>query len=250
MDCEGKHISRIAEICSGLGNITMEQRLTLRAGRNNFGNFNATELEGCEHLYELNVNFNQISEIRKDTFINFTNLKILDLSRNNLMVFKSGWSADFMPLSLTTLILNGCPVDKAAIRNYPNLSHLRKLQMLRIDGLRDTFDIGKRTNRLQELSLSGLYSFSHCSIPHISNWTFKKLVSIVKLNISACSVRSISAGAFEHLKHLQILDLSYNRKLGFRSMENISYGLQFTDIRSVYMSYIHTTFGLGTSLLR
>ncbi|KAH3699539.1 toll-like receptor 4 [Dreissena polymorpha] len=166
------------------------------------------------------------------------------------MVFKSGWSSEFMPLSITTLILNGCPVDTAAIRNYPKLSHLRKLQMLRMDGLRDNFDIGKLTNRLQELSLSGLYSYSHCSIPHISNWTFKQLVSVVKLNISACSVRSISAGAFEHLKHLQILDLSYNRKLGFRSMENISYGLQFTHIRSVYMSYIHTTFGLGTSLLK
>ncbi|KAH3773598.1 toll-like receptor 4 [Dreissena polymorpha] len=250
MDCDGKIVSRLSDICSAIRNTSIKSTAILKAGRNNFRNVNATELVGCESLYTLELNFNQISEFGKDSFKNFSNLEILDLSRNNIQIFKPEWSAAFLPETLSTLILDGFTVDNSSIPSYPNLSHLRKLQTLKLDGLSDNFDIGKHTNRLKELSLSGLSFYSHCSIPHISNSTFRQLLSIVKLNISSCSLRSISAGAFEQLYHLEVLDLSFNRKLGFRSFENLSYGLQFTNIRSVNISYLHTTFGIGTRLFK
>ncbi|KAH3739759.1 hypothetical protein DPMN_046446 [Dreissena polymorpha] len=250
MNCEGREISKITELCSVIGNTSTKINVTLKAGRNNFGNFNATELKGCERLYELDLNFNQISEIKKHSFQNFTNLEILDLSRNDLNASQTEWPAAFLPKSLRTLIFNGLPVGETVIPRYPNLSDLSKLQTLKLDGLSDDFDIGKHTNRLKELSVSGLSFYSHCNISHISNSTFKQLLSIMKLNISASSVRSISAGAFEHLHHLEVLDLSCNRKLGFISMENISYGLQLTNIRSVNISYLYNTFGLGTELFK
>ncbi|XP_052260036.1 uncharacterized protein LOC127864455 [Dreissena polymorpha] len=45
------------------------------------------DCEGCENLHELDLHYNQITEIENYAFINFTNLTILDLSQNLFPVY-------------------------------------------------------------------------------------------------------------------------------------------------------------------
>ncbi|KAH3794249.1 hypothetical protein DPMN_147780 [Dreissena polymorpha] len=238
MDCEGRGNLKLSEVCVFIGNVT-----SLKAGRNNFGNLTALDLKGCENLIEIYFNFNQIAHIEPRTFQDFRHLHLLDLSRNLLQVYSKGWDASFLPKNLHTLKINGNPIPDNA--NFPNLDSHDNLNKLTSDGVSNTaFNL----SRIASLSLSGLNLETQCNLINLNNYTFSLSDSLKDLNISACGVSSITAGAFEHLHSLEVLDLSYNRQLEFHSLANVTYGLQFTRIRFLNISNLFSRFGGGVQL--
>ncbi|KAH3893117.1 toll-like receptor 4 [Dreissena polymorpha] len=238
MDCEGRGNLKLSEICVFIGNVT-----SLKAGRNNFGNLTASDLKGCENLTEISFNFNQIAHIERETFQDFRHLHLLDLSRNLLQVYSKGWDASCLPKNLQTLKINGNPIPYNV--NFPNLDSHDNLNKLTSDGFSNTaFNVSK----IASLSLSGLNLETQCNLTQINNNTFSLSDSLKVLNISACGVISITAGAFEHLHSLEVLDLSYNRQLELWSLANVTYGLQFTRIRFLNISNLFSRFGGGVQL--
>ncbi|KAH3752682.1 hypothetical protein DPMN_187306 [Dreissena polymorpha] len=98
---------------------------------------------------------------------------------------------------------------------------------------------------VKQLILSGLNIERNCDLTAAENSTFAEMKSLQILNKSGCGITRITAGAFEHLHNLRVLDISYNRQLGFKSLENVTYGLQLPRISHLKISYLHNTFGLG-----
>ncbi|XP_052253929.1 toll-like receptor 4 [Dreissena polymorpha] len=238
MDCEGRGNLKLSEICVSIGNMT-----SLKAGRNNFGNLTALDLKGCENLAEIYFNFNQIAHIEREIFQDFRHLHLLDLSRNLLQVYFKGWDASFLPKNLHTLKINGNPIPDNA--NFPNLDSQYYLNKLISDGVSNK---ALNVSRLAYLSLSGLNLQTTCQLIRINNETFSLSNSLKVLNISDCGVISITAGAFEHLHSLEVLDLSYNRQLELWSLVNITYGLQFTRIRFLNISNLVSRFSSGKQI--
>ncbi|KAH3774340.1 hypothetical protein DPMN_175720 [Dreissena polymorpha] len=244
MNCEGRGDMRLSEICSDISSKGYAS-VVLRAGRNNLGNLKALDLKGCENLTELYLNFNQISIIEENTFQDFHQLVTLDISQNLLPVYSGNWNASVLPNTLKTLKLHGCQNILLLNVSLPDFDDQKNLSCLTIDGYPNVlFNFSKITH----LSFSGLNFQSYCNLSRIDNNTFSHLRSLKVLNISACGIISITAGAFEHLHGLQVLDLSYNRQLGIKSFANITYGLQFSRIGFLNISFVYNTFGIGTKV--
>jgi hypothetical protein len=101
---------------------------------------------------------------------------------------------------------------------------------------------------LKTLVMTGLQG--NCDIVEITNETLRNLVHVRHLNLSACNISNIYAGSFEQMFELEVLDLSENRRMGFGLFRNISYGLQFTQIKSLNISKVQNTFGMATQIRR
>ena len=246
MDCTAKHV-RIRDVCRTVGalNVTI-----LKAGSNNFGRINEDDLKGCENLVELDLHYNQIVTLPTTTFRSFTRLQRLDLSANNLEVYigNGSFNPNVLPTSIKSLYLGGNVLDKPwdeSLR-YPDLSELKELDELYMDGIQDDFGPEYRTMGISSVSLSGKGLFTYCNISNIIDSTFANLLSVRTLNISSCNLQNLTAGAFQSLTHLHNLDMSYNMRLGFSQLGIFTYGLQFTDIRVLNYSYVYPTFGVGT----
>ncbi|KAH3774335.1 toll-like receptor 4 [Dreissena polymorpha] len=244
MDCEGRGNLRLSEICSKIA--TKEYAsVILRAGRNNLGKLIALDLKGCENLTELYLNYNQIYIVERDTFQDFHQLFKLDISRNLLPVYSGNWNASFLPNTLKTLKLHGCQNEVLLNASVPDFVDQKNLSSLTIDGYPN---VSFNFSTLTHVSFSGLNLQSYCNLSRIDNNTFSHLRSLKVLNISACGIHSITAGAFEHLHGLEVLDISYNRQLGMKLFANISYGLQFSKIGFLNISFVLNTFGIGTKV--
>ena len=246
MDCTAKHV-RIRDVCRTVGALTAT---ILKAGSNNFGRINEDDLKGCEHLIELDLHYNQIVTLPTTTFRSFTRLQRLDLSVNNLEVYvvNGSFNSGVLPDSLKVLYLNGNVPDKPWKKSmsYPDLSKLKELNNLYMDGVQTDFGPDYRIISVSSVTLSGKNLFTYCNISNITDTTFANLISVRTLNISSCNLQNVTAGAFQSLKHLHNLDMSYNIRLGFSQLGIFMYGLQFTDIRVLNYSYVYPTFGVGT----
>ena len=75
-------------------------------------------------------------------------------------------------------------------------------------------------------------------------------MNLKNLDISQCKIKSVEAGTFQVLTQLNCLNLSLNQQLGLKSLNNISYGLQFNKIDFLNYSNNENTFGLGNILTK
>ena len=101
------------------------------------------------------------------------------------------------------------------------------------------------------LSLASRGLRGKCTLNEIFNTTFDTLTSLRDLNLSSCQqLKNIHTHAFSKLTHLERLDFSYNRRLGFSPMGNITHSLQFTIIQYLDYSAVYRTFGTSTVLLK
>ncbi|KAH3774338.1 hypothetical protein DPMN_175718 [Dreissena polymorpha] len=241
INCEGKGDMRLSEICSDISSKGYAS-VVLRAGRNNLGNLKSLDLKGCENLTELYLNYNQISIVERYTFQDFYQLFKLDISRNLLPVYSGNLNASFLPNTLKTLKLHGCQNIFLLYASLPDFDDLKNLSSITIDGYPN---VSFNFSKIKQLSFSGLNFQSYCNLSRIDNNTFSHLRSLQVLNISACGIHSITAGAFEHIHGLKVLDISYNRQLGIKSFANITYGLQFSRIGFLNISFVYNTFGIG-----
>ncbi|XP_052814080.1 toll-like receptor 4 [Mya arenaria] len=183
----------------------------------------------------------------------FRNILTLDLSDNVLDIYnKTAFDPSVLPSSLRILKLFGNFREDSKLEKgyaYPNFSNLRNLAMLQMDGVVTDFDIDYENSGVRNLTLSSKGPLGFCSIKEIFPTTFHSLVNVRVLDVSSCRIENIYRDAFKHMKSLEILDLSLNRRLGFSSLMNVSYSLQFTNIQFLNYSRVYTSFGLGTILL-
>lgn len=245
MDCTARHV-KIKDICHAVEvyNITV-----LYAGENNMGTITRKDLKGCEQLKKLDLHFNQMSNIMSDTFSDFVDLKELDLRANDLGIYGAAFDQSVLPKSLEVLYIGGNFKGNGSVTTqYPNISQLKSLRKLYMDGFEADFGHQYRTLDVQNVSLSASTMFTYCNLTHITNTTFANLLSVQALDLSCCSIKWIAAGAFQNLTRLEWLDLSLNKKLGLNPLAMFTYGLQFTNIRFLNYSYVIPTFGAGVTV--
>jgi len=253
MDCSARQIT-LRQTCDVIGNMSKNVR-HLNIGRNNLGRIDNGDLDGCEHVKRLNLEYNQISKISEQAFQSMTNLTELSLRWNALSIYTKHTRTTFIPPSVETLCIDGnmklYKSMQVANVSYPNISHLENLKSLYIDGIDGVdFDQSYRNLGIKHISFSGLIKYKNCTINVITNTTLSNLFTVTHLNISGCHITNIHAGAFQQLSHLHTLDLSDNRQLGFRMLNNISYSLQFTNITVFNYSRVYPVYGNGNTLYK
>ncbi|XP_052804139.1 toll-like receptor 4 [Mya arenaria] len=251
MDCKARKVN-IRQVCESIAQIYPNVS-DLNIARNNIGNFNAEDVNCCRNISSLNMNYNQISSLHSGVFKDFQNILALDLSDNVLDIFnKTAFDPGVFPSTLRILKLFGnFPEDNEIERSfdYPNLTKLQKLEVLQMDGIETDIGLEYENSSVRNLTLSSKGPLGFCSIKEIFPTTFYSLVNVRVLDISSCKIENIYRDAFKNMVSLEILDLSLNRRLGFSSLMNVSYSLQFTNIQFLNYSRVYTTFGVGTIIL-
>ncbi|XP_053380735.1 toll-like receptor 4 [Mercenaria mercenaria] len=249
MDCSKTKLP-MSEVCGFIRNSSIFNVSVLRLELNDYQMIKEFDLGGCDELNELYLGQNEISSIENGSFARFDRLELLDINNNSLAIYDGTVKQGFkFPVTTKTLKLNGnSKADTSGQASYPDLSYLSNLEVLYMDGLKNKMlpESYRMIKTLQNLVLSGLNG--NCNISVITNSTLQNLPHVRTLNMSSCNIENIYAGAFKGMQYLEILDLSKNLRLGFRMLENISYSLQFTRIKSLNYSKVYNTFGMGTQL--
>ncbi|WAR10552.1 TLR4-like protein [Mya arenaria] len=251
MDCKARNV-KLRQVCENIAQIYPNVS-DLNIARNNIGSINAKDMNHCRNISSLNMNYNQISSLRSGVLKDFRNILTLDLSENVLDIFNNtAFDPSVLPSSLRILKLYGNFREDSKLERsfaYPNFTKLRNLAMLQMDGIETDFGLEYENSSVKNLTLSSQGPLGFCSIKEIFPTTFHSLANIRVLDISSCRIENIYRDAFKHMKCLEILDLSLNRRLGFSSLKNITYSLQFTNIQFVNYSRVYTSFGVGTIIL-
>ena len=73
---------------------------------------------------------------------------------------------------------------------------------------------------------------------------------LTHLDISACKLKSIHRGFLQSFSRLEYLDVSYNRELTLEALPNITYDLQFTNIKILKIEAIQCKYGKGLTFKR
>ncbi|OWF56550.1 Toll-like receptor 6 [Mizuhopecten yessoensis] len=102
-------------------------------------------------------------------------------------------------------------------------------------------------SNLKTLDLSSLTG--NCKIKSLTRGMFANVAVIQYLNMSFCKLTRIDTGAISVLHRLMYLNISHNVYLSFSVLSNLTSDLRFTDIRTLDISKIHCTYGVGTYLL-
>ncbi|XP_062597085.1 toll-like receptor 4 [Saccostrea cucullata] len=85
-------------------------------------------------------------------------------------------------------------------------------------------------------------------IKTISNYSLSKLTNLENLTISYNNLNEIEPGTFKLAFNLFHLDLSHNKELSLSVLTNISYDLQFTNIKVLNLEKVQCTYGLSTAV--
>ena len=73
---------------------------------------------------------------------------------------------------------------------------------------------------------------------------------LTHLDISFCKLKSIHRGFLKNFSRLEYLDVSYNRELTLEVLPNITYDLQFTNIKVLKIEAIQCKYGKGLAFKR
>ncbi|GFR72830.1 Toll-like receptor e [Elysia marginata] len=212
-------------------------------------------------LLELKLNDNRISVIDPLAFVGLSNLEVLNMFSNDLVMnettLANAFSENvFVPLrNLKKLRLerNNPNPDEAGLR-YPHkaLSHLTSLEELCLDGFTNAvFESGfSNLTRLRNLSLDG-YIYGHCKLSGLGNKTFEHLTSLHHLSITDCRLQGhrIEPGAFSPLTNLTSLNISMNQDINVQFFDRVFYGLQnSTTLKTLHMQFVVNLYTLGVCL--
>lgn len=156
-------------------------------------------------------------------------LRVLDLSRNELMVLPENWTlVKFRRLQQLNLEHNNlAEISGEALAGLPSLhifnisyNELRTLPSGLFAGARDFQEIHLQHNKLMDLP-RGIFhkleqllildlSHNNLSNNHIDNSTFSGLIRLIVLNLSQNMLNRLDSKTFRDLYFLQILDLRNN----------------------------------------
>nr|UTM63725.1 Toll-like receptor [Ruditapes philippinarum] len=254
VDCKRQNLT---EIPSKLPLNTTQLILSM----NSISSIPANILKNYVNMTYLDLSYNKIKQLGKDSFNGLENLKILNLEMNQVRYTNiTIHYKTFQPLILLSAI--NLQQDLSEISNkerYPKeaLAHLINLKQLAIDVMptnafhkqsegMSISTLNYQSLKLEYLQLGGINR--RCNIPEIFQGMFKNLPDLLTLTIQDCKLKSVQNKSFTELPKLESLDLSNNEELQFKSLANISYGLQFTNIKTLTLRKIHATFGDCTKL--
>ena len=195
-------------------------------------------------IKNLDLSHNSISDFGT-TLLIYKRLEYLNLDCNQLKFSTNPNLTSNFPSSMVFLSLKSNQMEE-----YPPnaLSGLDLLFHLRIDGLKDgklgeMFSVNTTVHSLKILDVSG--RDGNCNMMLLSATTFKKF-NLTHLDISHCGLLNIEISTLVSQQHLHFLDASYNQRLGFRGLQNITQDLQNTSLKILNVSKIHCSFGIGT----
>ncbi|CAG2228521.1 unnamed protein product [Mytilus edulis] len=169
------------------------------------------------------------------------NLNSNKLGKNNMTLSKNCFK--YLP-KLRHLSLKGNTFTK-----FPDISSIRSLQILNatfINGM--TFY--QQSSSLENLAYLDLSGPSSCKPKSLNKHTFSALPSLLYLDVSNIDLGSIMKETFSQMKYLQYLDISYNTRLGFVGVENVTQDLPNTSIRVFKFQKIVPTFSMNQMLMK
>ncbi|XP_063400238.1 toll-like receptor 4 [Mytilus trossulus] len=182
-------------------------------------------------MKSLDLSFNRIKHIRKNSFKGLNNLLFLDLSNNDLnyehISFESAAFYFLEKLKSLNLKRN---VNSSFV---PDLSKLQSLETLSMDFISDNIAI------LDEKFVC------------LKNLTFIDLSGVTgncKMN-TPCKIQYIYNGTLTNMRNMSELDVSLNTCLGFPALENITTDIMQSAIKVLKVNYIYGIFEM-TSVLK
>nr|XP_022292001.1 toll-like receptor 13 [Crassostrea virginica] len=201
-------------------------------------------------ITELDLSYNWIKNTRNNHFHCLTNLQILNLENNEIIL--NSWNffkGLFSPL-VSLLHLNLKHNSKNDYIDDKVFAELQNLQELLID-VPPKAEFGKGFSdlkQLRKLDVSGVTG--KCFLRRLDQRTFENLHQIRFLDLSACNIKHIEEGSFSMMHNLTYLSLSFNKEMGYEGLQNVTYGLQFTNIEYLHMENIRCLVGPETELCR
>ena len=211
----------------------------------------------CYKLMWLSLANNSLSTLQNDTFSGLSKLQYLNLDANRLIRYGNFSNREslrpFKQLLTIHLQSNSNETAHGNVSGYlPNIPSdiIPNLFTIYVDGLPNaTFGANfKNLKSLKHLYFSG--KWANCKISALTNETFKSVAFLTHLDLSRCKIKYVDAGTFAMLTELRHLNMSFNLELGFPTLRNVSYGLQFTKLEVLDDSKVYKTFGLTTQLNR
>lgn len=246
--------NKYAADCSGLGlkstPLFNKDVIEINLSHNQLRMFPETAKLPAE-LMLLDVSYNNILNFSGDiNFKHIQKLQTLNISSNQLTLdyhtFRPGLFKG-MP-NLETLNIKDNVIKNASSYIDKTLTELTKLDTLQITGY-STKMFGTNflhMKSLKHLDMSGPEKLS--KIEYLPFDFFKYLPFLRTIDISSCGIFRIENGTFQATPYLEQLDISFNQDLTFRVLTNVTYDLQFTNIKILGANKIHHTFGTGTEL--
>ena len=241
-NCRNASLTAIPKLPNNTYMLDLSQNKIQDLGENQFANYTM--------LIILNITQNNITEIKAGAFERLANLQRLSLRGNKIRYNATGFQPNcFKPLSkLTHLnILQDFSRNDFRGEGYEleALSELPQLRTIYLDGIHgmNLSDALKYLPSLERLYFSTGWNDSRCRLPTLKENFFPNDTIISYVTLSYCDINMIEAGTFQILKNLTYLDLSHNMDLTFKSMKNISVGLDSTQISVLKLNKVHKTFG-------
>lgn len=217
-------------------------------------------------LKQLNLSFNDLSDLSSYSFRGIPYLELLDLSHNALN--RSLPKHVFQYLSnLKVLNVSFNSFSDLEEYNVDWFTPLQSLQTLVIDGLKEGkfkfvseekprvsassehgFDLQSKTKlvkleHLQTLIVSGRTNNTKCLVQNLTADFFESVPNLQYLDMSGCNIQSVDPHL--NFENLTYLDLSYNEKLTFSFFSSFRVPKL---LKTLKLDKIHCTYGIGTYL--
>ncbi|XP_046335329.1 toll-like receptor 4 [Haliotis rufescens] len=225
---------------------------TLLLSNNEVTNLTEQMFQRFPHLRALDLSHNSIVTIHENGFKGISKLKKLNLQFNQLVLDSQTYHPnvfkDLTELEELRIVDNVNNIDHPNA-TYPDQSfqHLTSLKVLYLDGLPTDFGPGfGQLRNLRNLTLSGYMKY--CYLPVLQNTTFTNVPTVQHLNISNCDIIRTDLLTFQPMKHIQLIDISDNRHLGFNNATNATYGLQHSSLQILRANRIYPTWDVCSHL--
>ncbi|KFB50003.1 hypothetical protein ZHAS_00018044 [Anopheles sinensis] len=159
-------------------------------------------LSGLTELREIDVSFNQITELSPNVLVSWRNLEELKVSNNKVNQLHQGSLRNLPLLQYLDLSSNELTLlEHGSLRNLPELQEL-VLADNKLTELKDR--VFEDLPNLQAVHLQ------QNNLRYISPYSFYRSPSIVYLNLSANQFRSLDSVGLRSVRNLEVLDLTGN----------------------------------------
>ena len=199
-----------------------------------------------KHLLTLNLAHNKLTTIQHGAFDGLLKLECLSLMSNSIRYNEEGFiNGSFRHLkSVRKLNIQQHLTDfENEDYSFQAFVDLQQLETLYLDGIpNQTLEIVfQNMKQLKTLTFNG--KTGRCHLAHLTREFFPRNTPLTNVTINHCDLKTIQPKTFESLTNLRYLDLSYNVKLTFSSLTNITNGLDKTNIEIIKLNNIHKTTG-------
>ena len=183
--------------------------------------------KGYPNLVDLTLTNNKLSQIGPRAFEGLQKLERLSLLNNSVRYNVTGFqTGTFKPLEnlLSLNIQQSISEKEFKDENYEltALSDLLNLEYLYLDGIPGEI-LGMVFQQLTSLKGLTFGQWGRCYLKTLPQDFFPENTTITNVSILNCKLEMVEAGVFKPLSRLRYLDLSYNEKLTFDSLNNITY---------------------------